>query len=379
MTGGSALTWEHAIAKAIGEAVERHSVLEWDPPVRVASASELDADIDIDSYDLFHSDQRAARNFPFQRLDRDSRIGWVRAYSLTFNRETFLPATLANLYYEPRTSADSFDLCPVSGYACGNTLEEALLGALCEVVERDALMISWYQRLPVPSLDLASLVSKTVREALSRFAHAPVRLYCADLTTDLEIPSVLVMMTSTHPGWPAAAVATAADSSYERAVLKALSELSRGRALALSYSSAGRSLPRSPRDVRCPEDHGLYYAAPQALEHLDLLLRPRKTVNVPAIAREEVETDIKTELDTCVRKLASCGLEVLAVEIGSQAIADQGLHVAKVVVPGMLPIDFGGSVPHHGGTRLYSAPKKMGYPLVGSRPADLNRMPHPLP
>lgn len=377
LTGGSALRWEQAYAKAVGEAVERHCVLDWTPRVRVARAHDLDRNIDVDAFDLFHAEQRRAPGFAFEPLRADSLIGWVPAYSLTRRQSSFLPATLAHLYHQPCTPADHFDLCPVSGYACGNTLEEALLRGLCEVAERDALMLTWAQRLAVPALDLASFDSAAVRDALGRFAHCPVRLYCADLRTDAGIPVVLVMMTSSEPGWPAAAVATAADPSTEHALIKALGELSNGRALV--QANGRRGLPRTPAQVQLPEDHGLFYAAPQALGLLDLWLHPRRTQRAPTETQESVKTCVLSTLEDCVQGLARCGLEALAVEITSPQAAAAGLHVVKVVVPGMLPIDFGSSGKHLGGRRLYEAPARMGYAQFATTPGRLNTLPHPLP
>ena len=377
LTGGSALHWDQAYAKAVGEAVERHCVLDWTPRVRVARANDLDRDIDVDTFDLFHPEQRRAPGFAFEPLRADSLISWVPAYSLTRRQSSFLPATLAHLYHQPCTPADRFDLCPVSGYACGNTLEEALLRGLCEVAERDALMLTWAQRLAVPALDLASFDSAAVRDALSRFAHCPVRLYCADLRTDVGIPVVLVMMTSSEPGWPAAAIATAADPSTERALLKALSELSNGRALVQAHGLRG--LPRTPAQVHLPEDHGLFYADPHALGLLDLWLHPRRTQRAPTETQESVKTCVLATLEDCVQGLARCGLEALAVEITSPQAAAAGLHVVKVVVPGMLPIDFGNSSKHLGGRRLYEAPARMGYSQFATTPGRLNTLPHPLP
>ena len=373
--GGSALTWPQALVKAVGESVERYSVLHWEPRVHLAQASALDAQIDMRSYDLFHSEQRAAPGFAFSSADEHARMSWVEAFSLTHGKASFVPATLAHLYHQAQTEADRFDLCPVSGYACGNTLEEALLGALCEVIERDALMIAWYQRLAVPSLDLASMASGEVRDAVQRYARSPVRLYCANLTTDIGIPAVLVMMTSQHPGWPAAAVATAADMSVERAVVKALCELSAGHWL---VRGRGRR-PRSMLEVQEPEDHGLFYAAPSALHHLDRFLRPRSSLRAAQLAAAPATDDVKVLLDEAVRRLAARGLETLAVELSAPEVAAQGLHVVKVIVPGLQPLDFGATTKHLGGSRLYSAPHAMGYRCAASGPAGLNPVPHPFP
>ena len=373
-TGGSALSWPAAIAKAIGESVERSSVLQWQPQLLMAPANALGTHVDLPACDMFHADQRATPGFAFQRIDERTLLAWVPAYSLTRRCDGFVPATLVDLYHAPRSEGDCFDSCPVSGYACGNSLEEALLGALCEVVERDALMIAWYQRLAVPSLDLASLTSPEARDALRRFAPSPVRLYCSDISTDIGIPAVLVMMTSQTPGWPAAAVATAADLSMERAVVKALCELS--SAHWLRRASPHRSL--TMHEVQTPEEHGLFYAQPNALPHLDRFLHPRSSRRVvPDAATGEV--DVNVLLDAAVQRLTERGLEAWAIEITAPSVAAEGLHVVKVVVPGLQPLDFGSTYRHLGGRRLYEAPLAMGYGTVATSPAGLNPVPHPFP
>lgn len=373
-TGGSAPGWPLAMAKAIGEAAERSSVLQWLPRVVVAPARALDAHVDLAACDLFHPEQRAQPGFPFARIDDDTPIAWVPGHSLTRGIDGCVPATLADLYHEPRTPGDRFDSCPVSGYACGNSLEEALLGALCEAVERDALMIAWLQRLAVPSLDLASLTSAAARDAVRRFAPSPVRLYCSDISTDLGVAAVLVLMTSQAPGWPAAAVATAADLSVEHAVVKALGELSSAHWLC-------RARPRRPlsrHEVHAPEDHGLFYAQPGALPHLDRFLHPRGCRRATADATDG-EADVKVLLDAAVARLAARGLEVWAVELTAPAVAAAGLRVVKVVVPGLQPLDFGRTDRHLGGRRLYETPRAMGHRAVATSPSGLNPVPHPFP
>jgi ribosomal protein S12 methylthiotransferase accessory factor len=375
--GGSATAPERALAKAIGESVERCSVQSYAPArLHVATAAELgDTAVDPAALDLFHPAQRAVAGFPFGRLTRSSRVAWVEGYSLTRRRPAFVPAILADLYHRPRSPEEAFDECPVSGYACGNTLEEALLGALCEVVERDALMLAWYHRLAVPALDLGSFESPALREALERFRRSPVRIYCASITSDVGIPAVLVMMTSHHPNWPAAAVATAADLSAERAVLKALGELSSAHWITRS----ARPIPRQPGEVREMEDHGLFYVAPERLRHLDMFLRPRSTVRARHLAGPYSDTDVKANLDECLRRLAARDLEAIALEITAPEILALGFRVVKVLVPGLRPIDFGHRCKHLGGARLYEAPRRMGYTDTASDPSRLNQIPHPLP
>jgi ribosomal protein S12 methylthiotransferase accessory factor len=379
--GGSSPNHDIALGKAIGESVERYSIVSHNPKnIRVARAVEIEEGVPwLDSLDLFTAEQRTSQGFPFAKLDPETPIGWVKAYSLTHQRPCHVPATLAHLYHQPHTLSDSFDLPPVSGYAAGASLEEALLGALCEVVERDALMISWYQRLMLPALDLASFASPTINDALTLFARAPVQLYCSALASDTGIPAVIVVATSDHPNWPAASIATAADLSAERAVIKALGELSSGHMLVAAYRGSGRSMPQSVAQVVDPADHGLFYAQRAHLPGLDLLLRPRATVTASDMTTDWSADDVLTNLNTCIAHLANRGLEAIAYDLTAPEVAAHGFHVVKVIVPGMQPIDFGHEWRHLGGARLHSAPLAAGFVPTATHGAAMNKWPHPLP
>jgi ribosomal protein S12 methylthiotransferase accessory factor len=77
--------------------------------------------------------------------------------------------------------------------------------------------------------------------------------------------------------------------------------------------------------------------------------------------------------------MAALDLEVIAVELTLSDVADLGLKVFKVLVPGIQPIDFGVQWPHIGGRRLYEAPVRMGYRETMPMPFELNYFPHPFP
>jgi ribosomal protein S12 methylthiotransferase accessory factor len=148
-------------------------------------------------------------------------LGWVQGFSLTRNELTWVPATMVHLTYRPVTPADPFEACPLSGYACGNTIEEAILRGLYEVVERDAFMIFWLQWLRIPGIDLTSLSDLETIETLGCFRDSPLSLFCSSITSDIGIPVALVGLTSWQPGWPAATIAMGADLSPEKAIAHA--------------------------------------------------------------------------------------------------------------------------------------------------------------
>jgi ribosomal protein S12 methylthiotransferase accessory factor len=286
---------------------------------------------------------------------------------------------MVHLLYSPATVDDRFELCPVSGYACGNTLEEAILRGLYEVVERDAFMIFWYQWLRAPGIDLTSVSAPETTASLACFKDSPVRLFCSSITTDVRIPVAFTALTSWRQEWPATTVATGADLSMEAAIAHSLRELSASLLLVSSQLQyPRRPLPRAPGDVLQMEDHGLFYSSPSMLPALDPLLRPNKWVKAADVAPAHQLTDVKDDIDYCVQLLEDNGLEVIAVDLTTPEVEELGFKVVKVLIPGMQPIDFGPQW-HLGGKRLYEVPARMGYPGAARDPRHLNLFPHPFP
>jgi ribosomal protein S12 methylthiotransferase accessory factor len=69
----------------------------------------------------------------------DSTVEWVQGFDLIGQRETFIPL---NLVVQPYVTGPEYFRAGSVGLASGNTMEEALAHALCEVIEHDALGVS---------------------------------------------------------------------------------------------------------------------------------------------------------------------------------------------------------------------------------------------
>jgi ribosomal protein S12 methylthiotransferase accessory factor len=120
----------------------------------------------------------------------------------------------------------------------------------------------------------------------------------------------------------------------------------------------------------------LFYCSPARLPFLDVLIRPRSVVR-PAWRRSLATGSVGQDVETCVRRLAAAGLEVLVADLTTPDVAGLGFKVVKVLIPGMHPIDFG-YWRHLGGRRLYETPARLGY-RAAYGPNDLNLFPHPFP
>jgi ribosomal protein S12 methylthiotransferase accessory factor len=109
-------------------------------------------------------------------------------------------------------------------------------------------------------------------------------------------------------------------------------ELPRLRAMAADFDQ-----------VHTVHDHSLLYGLPEMAEHVSFLFdgEPSRTMADLAAEAPLVADDLWADLRWCVDVLAGHGLEVVAVEQTLPQQRELGLHTASVLVPGLLPIDFG--------------------------------------
>jgi ribosomal protein S12 methylthiotransferase accessory factor len=127
-------------------------------------------------------------------LAPDEVLQWVRAHHLLDNQPIWLPFDAVHL---DRTESDPRFWRSSDGLASGNTREEAVLHAVLERVERDALTL--WQILPLHQryarrIDHETLVDDNLRAMLAKVAAADLQLALFDITADLGIPCVAAVL-----------------------------------------------------------------------------------------------------------------------------------------------------------------------------------------
>jgi len=376
--GGVATSRDAATAKAVGEAVERYCAEHYSPEdVIRGSFAELGSDAaDPAQFAQFHDKQFGSADFPFVRLASTDVIGWTPAFSLSSGRSILVPALMAYIGHGLALNEPRWETTDVSGYACANTIEEAILGGLLEVIERDSFMLFWYHWMFVPALDLNTLTDPQARAVLERFGSAVSRVFVSNLTTDLGVPTVIATLLG-GPGQPSAVISLGSDLTLEGAVRKALLELAANNQALRWFveDRMRRGVPVVPTSVATQEDHGLLYTDPRMLTYLTPLLQPYSRTSCQAQTSFN-SGDTKVSIEHCLRILHQFGHQVFVRDLTVPAIEDIGLKVVKVMAPGLRPIDFA-AIRHLGGQRLYAAPLRMGFPTAAQEPAALNQIPHP--
>lgn len=356
---GKGVTEEEARRSAIGEAIERHSgVYRGDEPMVEATLHELgEAALHPNAcmgYSAQQYAERAALNAQAWGLpvkvpepfDPDAVIPWTPLSSRTHDRIRYLPT--AYCYYQYDGAGASFCAANSNGCAAGATLDEAVFRGLLELIERDAVALWWYNRIPRPQLDLDQLDDPVWRAFKAYFQNIDRDFWVVDVTSDLGVPVYVALSTGARYPQDALWVGSGAHLNPITALHSALLEV--GQQLPFLH----RNWYASRRDAS---------QGPTALPaHLSFLRARHVNDPVPQISHEE--TDAKQALAPLLARCEQQGLEVLVL---NQNRSDLEIPVARVVAP---------SLRHFwrrtGPGRLYDLPVAMGWLPSPRAEADLN-------
>ena len=380
--GGADYAIENALAAALGEGVERYAgTCLPQSDVVFATASEIGPKaVRPERFALHSDDQYAEDDFPFVPFTSDTRVRWVKGWSIPDRDEAYLPLQLVYLT-RPETAVPGEALIgqgSSNGMALGVSTEDATLRGLLELIERDALILTWTNRLAHPRLDWSRDEVLADRDA-RHFAPTGLRYEVLDLSVFFGVPTTLGLILGSGDTPVVWGIGAACKPTMAEAWDKALRECFQTRALLrLDLIENPESCSVQADDVRSISDHAFFYARAENHPELDFLVsseQTRDTRDVPA-----VEGDRPCEqIEAIAGRLEARDAFAYAVDVTTPDVEDAGLRVVHVLSPELLPISF----PHRqrflGGRRLYGAAHQLG---LCDRPfayADLNHLPHPFP
>lgn len=312
-------------------------------------------------------------------FDETAAYPWVWAYSFARRTPVLVPESYA--YY--RTGgANPFIFESSNGCAIGHCLEEAILYGILEVAERDAFLMTWYARMPMPRIDLDSAKDRTiplVAEAIR--AETGYTAMAFDTTMEHGIPCVWAMAVrpQADTGRPMAVCAAGAHVNPEQAAVSALNELSPligdlGRRFPPARDRA-RRMADDPTLITSMPDHSLAYGEAKAFHRLAFLTGSTRVRRFSGMAQPTAfrNDDLRQDLEELIGRYLDSGLDVIVVDQTTPEHQACGAVCVKVIIPGMLPMTFG-----HAHRRVDGLPRLSSVPpLLGYHPQDINPYPHP--
>jgi ribosomal protein S12 methylthiotransferase accessory factor len=360
----------------LAEALERHSATAFSEDQFIwATADELGVDaVDLDSFPVCSERELQNPACPLVRPTKTEKIRWVQGLSLNDGELVYLP--LVSVYItHPVVKGERF-LSPIStGCAAHESYDAALLSAILEVIERDALSIAWLQKLPLPQIDFEDAAA-ALGEIWDLYQQSfkAVQVFFFNATTDLGIPVVYGLRVS--PCDPRLHTVVACSSSVDPAAAcrKVMLELA-------SCAAWMRRTGTIPDDIENFNQlyHGSSYMGRQEQAHaFDFLLNGCARISLDRLAATSpVSPDEgnRAVLAMVIRRLSKLGYSVYAADISTDEALRAGMRVVRAVIPGLMPFSWIQRARYLGHPRLYQAPQAMGYPVHNEY--DLNPYPQP--
>ena len=274
-------------------------------------------------------------------FDPDLKIDWTPVWSLTAGRHRLLPTDLIYMNDDQHQVAGS-----PNGCATGNTLEEAVLHGLYELIERDAIGVWWYNRLSMPGVDITAFDDPWLSGLPAYYRTLGREVVALDLTHDFGIPVI-------------AGISYQSDEPRERIHIGFGCHLDVATALrrAMLEVRQAFSIWHSEDEHQGEEIKNTYLyrwltkatRASQPYVVPDSSVPPRTRAEFPS----PPGPDMLASINLCQRVVEAQGLEVL---VGDLTRPDVGLPAVRVIVPGLREFR-----PRFAPGRLYDVPVNLGW------------------
>jgi ribosomal protein S12 methylthiotransferase accessory factor len=309
----------------------------------------------------------------------------------SFGQDRSLRVPLASVYFDAVPYAHRDALVSSSGCAVGGSAAEATLYGLLELVERDAFLTSWYGGLRLPEIAAGSVQSGATRALLNRMTLCGYTVRFFDATVSIAIPTVIAVSERVDGGPGRLCFGASAHPRAESAIWSALNEVASDIRIIRSHAIERRNdLSAMLNDfdrVRELQDHADLFGLSEARVLAEFLLEPRhpaELIDASTVDRAMDQNPIALPsaaacLSQCVERVLVDVDDVISVDITTPVLHRAGLRAASVIVPDLLPIDFGWQR-QRAVTRQRLVERAAAYRDRHSLPAsELNLVPHPFP
>lgn len=384
---GTSLSRARAMARAVGEALERYAASYYDSASFIADRAGAHEKTSLDLHRLGRLSTYPDRIPQECRWTEESYFAWTSATSWPQNRLCLVPAQLVYIPYQFSRREPVLRSSITTGLACSTTWWSAALRALCEVIERDAFMLhhlhahagerlgqQWYRQLPA---DYQAWINQLEAQGLE--------LHLADFSTDIPVPVILATVIDRR--WaselrhPLFQLGCSATPDAIMATCKAIEEAIQVLYWQRREWSQPDTLPRKitalqALKIKTLRDRAEYWISSGRPLHARYLWDSNAEAPRPRYTSRKVGT-ARSEFLRLAAELGQQGFEVLTVDLTPAELLDHGIHVVRCIVPELVPLHLVERYRCVGLDRIYSAPRRLNWAGAKSHEDQLNRVVHP--
>ncbi len=355
---GSGISTKESLAqlKALAESVERYCSSVVSQVTISGSFKELKRrnPVDPEKFLNFSEDIMGMTRSEYGSYLREFQLDWVEGLDERRMQKVIIPAQIVYSPYDFK--GEPIIRIPIStGAAFGPNFSFARERGLLEIVERDSFSIAWLTKRKFPKIELKK---KDLKELESYFNRYALEISTFDITTDLDIPSVMAIIIDRTGIGPAVSVGLKSSTTIEEAIRGAMLEAQHVRGwIRFSYMAEGAPLLSKASKINGLKERGYYWYKLDRIKDLNFFLENDL---------ECAQTIKRPKIYSVRARLLNKGYEIYTVDLSNNDVRRKGFSVVKSIVPQCHPLCLDEDYPYYAGERL-------------SRYTDgkLNTMPHP--
>lgn len=375
VASGVSFQKKKALIRVLGEALERYCLDNFNEKnFTIGRISKLHGSFLHPSEVISFSKQQLQRK-SFQKfvIKSDSKLRWVEGFSLPFKHKVLIPAQLVYTSYQNIEGEVRVRLPISTGAAAGRSLRNAIYTGICEVVERDAFMISYLNKLSSSRVDLTSIADEEIKRMINILHRYKLELVVIEITTDTQIPVFMAIILDKTGAGPAVSVGLKAGFNIKETLIGAIEESLMVRSWQRDMFIYSNSAHKIPKVIKTLEDRAYFWFKQDTSHFLNFWLKSKnlKRLNL------EIEYSDKNEFNLAITLLKKARGNVFYVDITHLKMKKLGFTVVKVIIPQLHPLYLDERYPYFGGSRLYEVPIKLGFKNSPKQENQLNKIPHP--
>lgn len=333
------------------------------PPLTQARYVDLDNAIQPKRIIEFHPDQYEGANFPFKPFNELLEYEWAIGTLENTGANVFVLAD--HVYFPYKPLRPYYCYANSSGVAAHPHRATAVEISTLELIERDSFMLAYLTQLPYPTVSQDSL-PQSIQKRIKDLREIGFNVWIKDHSLDLA-PAVFAFAQSDSLNFTICA--SCASFCVEHAVSHALMEVE-GSILGRLQNGPPRAI--QPHDVSMPLDHGWLYSQTEYFHQADFLVEGGDEVHFDSVGNNCVRT--WSEL---MDRFAKWNWQLITIPfaLSDEYGGNDGLHIIRSIVPGLVPMTFGYGQEPAGMRRIYATTEKRGSRPIRYR--DLPKFPHP--
>lgn len=374
LTGGCSFIKERAFLKTIGEALERYSLSIYKEKKFLRdnyNNLQRKNSNSVNPHDFYFfsiKDFRQRPNFIFS-FNEKTNFSWIEGYSLTRKRKTLIPAQLVFVPY--LFKGEPVIRFPIStGAACYSSLNGAISNGLLEVIERDAFMICYLNKLSRDIIDIRNSKDKELKKIIFKIERYNLKVYVLDISSDVPIYSILVIITDKTGIGPAISCGLKSDFNIRKAIIGAIEESLHVRRwvrdLMAEKKQKINKIQKRKYLISNTEERSMFWSSPEMINKIKFFLKGKKVLINKIPPKED------RNLDMLLRWFRKKKIDVIYVNLDVFGLRQGNINIVKILTTHLQPLYLDERFPYWKGNRLKEVPCELGFkPLK-----ELNKFPH---